>query len=41
MPISDDEALGLIGRAVGMPGPFAAAVLETRQLILQRLGKSK
>jgi len=24
-----------------MPSSFAAAVLETRQLILQRLGKSK
>jgi hypothetical protein len=41
MLISDNEALGLIERAVGMPSPFAAVVLETGQLILQRLGKSK
>jgi hypothetical protein len=41
MLISDNEALGLVECAVGMSGPFAAVVLETRQFILQRLAKSK
>lgn len=42
----NDEALPLIERALGLQGPerqspFAAAAAETRQLILQRLGKSQ
>ena len=33
----DDEALSLIERAVALPGPFAAAAAETRDLILKRI----
>jgi len=36
----NDEALGLIEKAAGMPGAFAAAASETRELILKRMGKS-
>lgn len=35
----DEEALALIERAVALGGPFAAAVRDTRELILQRMGR--
>lgn len=36
-----DEALQFIDRAAGLPGPFAAAVEDTRGQILRRLGKAR
>lgn len=36
----NDEALGLIEQAIRAGGPFAAAVRETRELILQRMAKN-
>jgi hypothetical protein len=35
----DEEALALIERAVALDGPFSAAVRDTRELILQRMGR--
>lgn len=35
----DDEALAVIERAVALGGPFAAAARETREGILQRMGR--
>lgn len=37
----DDEALAIIERAVALGGSFAAAALETRELILRRIKGSK
>lgn len=37
----NEEALKLIERAVELKGPFAAAALDTRQLILQRMSGTK
>lgn len=37
----DDEALAIVERAVALGGPFAAAALETRELILRRIKGSK
>jgi len=37
----DDEALALIERTVGLESPFAAAVRETRELILQPMASNK
>ena len=36
----DEEALALIERAVALGGPFAAAVRDTRELILRRMGRN-
>lgn len=35
----NDEALTLVDKAAAMPGDFATAVRETRELILRRLGR--
>lgn len=35
----DEEALALIERAVALGGPYAAAARDTRELILQRIGR--